>query len=327
MSKAAARSWNTRETEIDLDIKQLRALLVIAETGSVSRAAEILNIVQPAVSRQLRLLEEDLGTALFSRGRRGMELTDSGQLLVEHARRALRELDQAKAEISPEPGVVTGIVTIGLLPSTSDLLAAPLITVLKQQHPKLTVRISVGYAGYLQKWLENGEVDVALLYDPKPSSLLEAEPLLDEPLHLVGLPDAGLSQNCPVPLHDLENRALILPSQPHGLRLLLDHACAVAGIRLSIVAETNDMSTQKNLVRHGLGLTILPGVAVFDDIAHGHLCAAPITAPDLQRIIVLALPIARRSSVAVRCAVSELRRQIKVLVNKNCWPGAHWLAA
>lgn len=309
-----------------MDIKQLRALLVIAETGSVSRAAEILNIVQPAVSRQLRLLEEDLGTALFFRGRRGMELTDSGQLLVEHARRALRELDQAKAEISPEPGVVTGIVTIGLLPSVSDLLAAPLITVLKQQHPKLTIRISVGYAGYLQKWLENGEVDVALLYDPKPSSLLEAEPLLNEALYLVGLPDAGLSQNCPVPLHDLEKRALILPSQPHGLRLLLDHACAVAGVRLSIVAETNAMSIQKNLVSNGLGFTILPSVAIFEDIARGHLCAAPITAPDLQRKIVLALPITRRSSVGVRCAVGELRRQIKALVNNNCWPGAHWLA-
>lgn len=310
-----------------MDIKQLRALLVIAETGSVSRAAEILNIVQPAVSRQLRLLEEDFGTALFSRRRRGMELTDSGQLLVEHARRALRELDQAKAEIFPEPGVVTGIVTIGLLPSTSDLLAVPLITVLKQLHPKLTVRISVGYAGYLQKWLEIGEVDVALLYDPNPSSLLEVEPLLDEALYLVGLPDAGLSQNCPVPLHDLEKRALILPSQPHGLRLLLDHACAVAGVQLSIVAETNAMSIQKNLVSNGLGFTILPSVAIFKDVAHGNLCAAPITAPVLQRKIVLALPITRRSSVAVRCAVSELRRQIKALVNKNCWPGAHWLAA
>lgn len=309
-----------------MDIKQLRALLAIAETGSVSRAAEILHIVQPAVSRQLRLLEEDLGAALFARGRRGMELTESGQLLVEHARRALRELDQAKAEITPTPGVVTGIVTIGLLPSTSDLLAAPMITALKQKYPKLTVRISMGYAGYLQKWLEDGEVDMALLYDPKPSSLLEVDPLLDEALYLVGLPGAGLNQNRPVPLHDLEGKAMILPSQPHGLRVLLDHACAVAGVRLTIVAETNAMSIQKNLVSNGLGYTVLPSVAIFEDVAQGRLCAAPVTAPDLQRKIVLALPRTRRSSVAVRCAVSELRSQIKGLVNRNCWPGAHWLA-
>jgi LysR family nitrogen assimilation transcriptional regulator len=309
-----------------LDIKQLRALLAIAETGSVSRAAEILHIVQPAVSRQLRLLEEDLGAALFARGRRGMELTESGQLLVEHARRALRELDQAKAEIAPTPGIVTGIVTIGLLPSTSDLLAAPLITALKQQYPKLTVRISMGYAGYLQKWLEDGEVDVALLYDPKPSSLLEVDPLLDETLYLVGLPDAGMNQSRPVPLHHLEGKPMILPSQPHGLRLLLDHACAVAGVNLTIVAETNAMSIQKNLVSNGLGFTVLPSVAIFEDVAQGRLCAAPVTAPDLQRKIVMALPVTRRSSVAVRCAVSELRTQIKALVNRNCWPGARWLA-
>ncbi|MEN3293985.1 MAG: LysR family transcriptional regulator, nitrogen assimilation regulatory protein [Burkholderiales bacterium] len=309
-----------------MDIKQLRALLAIAETGSVSRAAEILHIVQPAVSRQLRLLEEDLGAALFARGRRGMELTESGQLLVEHARRALRELDQAKAEIAPTPGIVTGIVTIGLLPSTSDLLAAPLITALKQQYPKLTVRISMGYAGYLQKWLEDGEVDVALLYDPKPSSLLEVDPLLDETLYLVGLPDAGMNQSRPVPLHHLEGKPMILPSQPHGLRLLLDHACAVAGVNLTIVAETNAMSIQKNLVSNGLGFTVLPSVAIFEDVAQGRLCAAPVTAPDLQRKIVMALPVTRRSSVAVRCAVSELRTQIKALVNRNCWPGARWLA-
>jgi DNA-binding transcriptional LysR family regulator len=309
-----------------LDIKQLRALLAIEESGSVSRAAEILHIVQPAVSRQLRLLEEDVGAALFVRSRRGMELTEAGQLLVGHARRALRELDQAKAEIAPAPDAVSGIVTIGVLPSTADLLVAPLVAALKQQYPKLMVRISIGYAGYLQKWLEDGEVDVALLYDPKPSALLEAEPLLHEALYLVGLPDAGLHQDCPVPLRDLAARDLILPGQPHGLRLLLDHACAVAGIRLSIVAETNAMSIQKNLVSHGMGFTVLPGVAIFEDVAHGRLCAAPITAPDLQRKIVLALPAARRSPLAVRCAASELRTQIKTLANGNGWPGARWLA-
>lgn len=309
-----------------MDIKQLRALLAIAETGSVSRAAELLHIVQPAVSRQLRLLEEDLGTPLFARGRRGMELTGSGQLLVEHARRALGELDRARAEIAPVPGVVTGIVTIGLLPSTSDLLAAPLVDALKRQYPQLTVRISMGYAGYLQQWLENGEVDVALLYDPKPSSLLEVHPLLVEALYLVGLSNTGLSSDHPVPLRELEDKPLILPSQPHGLRLLLDHACAVAGINLSIVAETNAMSIQKNLVTNGMGFTVLPSVAIFEDLAQGVLSAAPITAPDLQRKIVMALPMTRRSSIAVRCAVTELRTQIKAVVAGNRWPGARWLA-
>lgn len=308
-----------------MDIKQLRALLAIAETGSVSRAAELLHIVQPAVSRQLRLLEEDLGAVLFERGPRGMELTDSGQLLIGHARRALRELDQAKAEIAPVPGTVTGIVTVGLLPSTSDLLAWPLVNALKRRYPKLTVRISTGYAGHLQQWLENGEVDVALLYDPKPSSLLEVQPLLDEALWLVGPHGSELDSRSPVQLRELKGKPLILPSQPHGLRLLVERACTQAGIPLTIVAETNDMNVQKSLVRHGDGFTVLPSVAVFEDVLQGRLNAAPITAPDLHRRVVLAQALTRRSSIAVRCAVNELRAEMKAIVQRSSWPGANWL--
>jgi DNA-binding transcriptional LysR family regulator len=86
---------------LPMDLKQLRALLAIAETGSVTRAADILHIVQPAISRQLKLLEEELGVALFERERHGMVLTPPGRLFVERASRALQELDAAKEEISP----------------------------------------------------------------------------------------------------------------------------------------------------------------------------------------------------------------------------------
>jgi LysR family nitrogen assimilation transcriptional regulator len=309
-----------------VDVKQLRALLAIAETGSVTRAAELLHIVQPAVSRQLRLLEDDLGTLLFARGRRGMELTAAGNILAVHARRALQELDAAKAAIVPTAGTLTGTVTVGLLPSSIDLLAAPLVTALKQQYPELTVNILAGYAGYLQSWLENGEVDVALLYDPKPSALLEVQPLLEEALYLVGLPGQDPATRAGVTLQEIAELPLILPSQPHGLRLLLDASCAAADVCLSVVAETNAMSVQKNLVLSRLGYTILPGVAVFEDVAAGRLSAAAILRPALRRKIVLALPLTRRSSISVRCTVSELRALIKLKVEVGEWAGATWLA-
>jgi DNA-binding transcriptional LysR family regulator len=309
-----------------LNVKQLRALLAIAETGSVTRAAELLHIVQPAVSRQLRMLEEDIGTTLFERGSRGMELTDAGQILATHAKRALHELDLAKAEIVPEPGMVTGNITVGLLPSTTDLLAARLITRLRTLYPQLIVNISVAYAGHLQQWLEDGAVDVALLYDPKPSSVLEVQPLLDESLYLVSLPGKNPAVDGVAALRYVAELPLILPSQPHGLRLLVDKACALAEIDLNVVAETNAMNVQKNLVFSGLGYTILPGVAVFDDVAAGRLSVAPISSPTLQRKIVLALPLTRRSSIAVRCAVTELRELIKEMLAQDNWPGATWLA-
>jgi LysR family nitrogen assimilation transcriptional regulator len=308
-----------------VDIKQLRALLTIAETGSVTKAAALLHIVQPAVSRQLRLLEEDVGTALFSRGRYGMELTESGEIFVEYARRALAELDRARSELQPA-GDVAGVVTIGLLPSTCDLLASELVSNVAREYPAIKLRISMGYTGHLQNWLELGEVDAALLYDPKPSPSMQSQPLLEEKLWVVGRPEAGFQASSPVDLKQVASEPMILPNAPHGIRSLVEQACASEGIELSIAAETNAMSVQKGLVLGGLGVTILPSIAIVDDVARGLLSAAPLSDAKLQRKIVLALPNTRRVPVAVRCVVDLLVAQMSDAVRRGKWATARWLA-
>src|SRR5881392_1772329 len=110
-----------------MDIKQLKALVTVAEVGSVTRAATVLHLVQPAVTRQIRTLEEELGVPLFERTRQGMRPTEAGAAVVERARRALHELERTRAEVRPTPGEVSGIVTVGLLESTLELLAEPLV--------------------------------------------------------------------------------------------------------------------------------------------------------------------------------------------------------
>lgn len=309
-----------------MDFKQLRALITVAETGNVTRAAALLNIVQPAVSRQLRLLEEDVGASLFERGRNGMELTEAGKTLVEYARRVLHELDRARAEIRPSKGSIGGIVTVGLLPSTSDLLASALVTAIATHYPGIRVRISVGYAGHLQRWLEDGEIDLALLYDPKHTSTIHVKPLLEEGLWIVGLPGSGLRAEEPLPLADLVDKPLILPSAPHGLRSLVENAATLIGLHLTVVAETNAMSIQKSLVIAGHGLTILPTIAVAEDIARGILAAAPLVKPSLKRKIVLALSASRQTTVSVQCVESTLLACIKTSVMSGDWLDAQWLA-
>jgi LysR family nitrogen assimilation transcriptional regulator len=308
-----------------VDIRQLRAFLAIADAGSVTRAAALLHVVQPAISRQLRLLEEELGAALFERGRLGMKLTDAGTTLVDYARRALRELERAKAEIQPKSGPVSGSATIGLLPSVCDFLSGPLLVASRRLYPDVRVRIAVGYAGHLEEWLRDGEVDAALLYDPKPSSSLQVQAILEEPLYLVGLPQARLGHRRPTPLAELDGVPLILPSAPHGLRTLIEHAFSSRHLNLTIAAETNSMAVQKHLVAHGIGLTVLPSVAVGEDVARKVLSASPICQPDLLRKIVLALPATQRSSVAVRCIVNELIALIRHQVESRKWAEAKWL--
>lgn len=309
-----------------MDMKQLHALLVVADVGSVTRAAEILHIVQPAVSRQLRLLEEDLGAPLFERSRHGMTLTDAGQILVDYARRAMHELERARAEIQPAAGAITGIVTIGILPSTSDLLAGPLVSAVAASHPGIRLRLLTGYTGHLQDWMEAGDVDAALLYDPKLSPTMEIKPLLEERLWIVGPADAGLRTDQPIALSDFNGKPMILPSAPHGLRSVVEHACSIAGITLSIVAETNSMNIQRSLVLGGHGFTILPSIAVVDDVGRGVLSAAPLTGTDLRRKIVLALPNTRRISAAVRWVVGALEAEMKDAVARGDWAEAQWIA-
>lgn len=309
-----------------MDIKQLRALLAVAETGSVTRAADVLHIVQPAVSRQLKLLEEDVGIALFERGRYGMELTESGEILAEHARRALLELDRARAEIQPSDARISGVVTIGLLPSTADLLAGPLLTSVKARHPSVSLRVSVGYAGHLRDWLESGEIDATLLYNPKATPTIQVQPLLGESLCVVGPRSSDLSPDRPLTLADIATWPMVLPSAPHGIRNMLEQARPGAGATLDVVAETNAMSVQKSLVARGHGFTILPSIAVTEDIARDELRAAPLSDPGLQRTIVLALPNTRRIAAAVRAVTALLVDEMRGAVERGDWPSARWLA-
>jgi LysR family nitrogen assimilation transcriptional regulator len=310
-----------------MDIRQIRTFLAIADTGSVTRAAELLHIVQPAVSRQLKLLEDDVGAPLFERDRRGMQLTDAGHILVERGRRALRELEAAQQEIRPTPGLVSGVVNLGLLPSSCELLTASLVGALQQQYPHIRVSLSVGYTDHLLRWLESGEIDAALLYDPNVSPALEAEPLVEESLSLVGLASLALSDDHPVSVRALGQTPLVLPSSPHRLRNLVEHACAVAGVEIAIAAETNALSVQKALVAQGYGLSVMPRVAVQSEIERGLFSAARIDGEAFVRRIVLALPTTRRAPTAVRCATTTLQACVRDIACSGNWHGARWIGA
>jgi DNA-binding transcriptional LysR family regulator len=308
-----------------MDLKQLRAFVTVADIGSVTKASAILNIVQPAVTRQLKLLEDDIGVPLFDRTRQGMELTDAGKTLLEYARRVLNELDRARAELHPSKGLIGGIVNVGLLPSTCDLLSSALVSAVAAKYPGIRIRISMGYAGHLQQWLEAGEIDAALLYDPKQTANIRVRPLLEESLWGVGLPASGLRQDKPVTLGELARHPLILPSASHGLRSVVEHASSLMGLKLSVVAETNAMSIQKSLVLGGHGMTILPSIAVVDDIARELLSAAPLTEPALMRKIVLALPGNRVTANPVRSVVTLLVDTMRDAIVRGDWPAARWL--
>lgn len=305
-----------------MDVKQLKALVTVAEVGSVTRAAELLHLVQPAVTRQIRTLEHELGVALFERTRQGMRPTEAGATLLERARRALNELERARAEIRPTPGVVTGIVTVGLLDSASDLLAEPLVSSVARAHPGIELRLLTAYSGHLQQWLDDGDLDLSLLYNLASTSSPNAEPLVREKLWAVAPPAAGLRAERPVPFGEAAAQPMVMPAVGHGLRTLIDAAAVRADVTMNVAVQTNSMQVQKQLVRAGHGWTILPGVGIAEDVARGSLSAAPLCEPDTWRSIVLGTPRTGRMPAAAVVVANELTRRIHAAVHQGRWPSA-----
>lgn len=306
-----------------MDIKHLRALVAVADAGSVTRAATVLNLVQPAVSRQLRLLEEDVGAPLFDRSRQGMVLTAEGQALLAHARHILLSVARARAEIGPASGPVVGAVTVGLLASTAELLAGDLVVAIASAYPQVQLRIVVGYSAPLLQWLQEGEVDVGLLYDPKEAATLQSTPQVEEELWAVAPPGVRMPRQ--VTLSRLAQEPFVLPAGMQGLRGMIEYAAASQGVTLQAAAETNDLGVQKRLVMDGRGWTILPAVAVAQDVAAGRLRAAPLAKPSMRRKVVLAVPVNRAQATAVRCVARVLAEQMKRAVTKGRWTGARLL--
>ena len=272
-----------------MELSQLRTLIHVAELGSLSKAADRMHIAQPALSRQVRLLEEELGVRLFDRHGRGMVVTEQGRSVLAHATRVMRELEEIRADVADGDTPMAGPVSIGLPPTVADIISVPLVGAFRA-HPNAVPRLVSAYTGHLLDWLHRGEVDVAVLYDPHSARSLRSHPLLVERLHLVGPSDAGLSTLHAVPFRDLEGKPLLLPSARHGLRAIVERCAVDSEIALSVAAEADSFGTLKDLVRHGYGWTILPTAPIYRDIAEGSLTAAPLVEPAPERHLVLSFP-------------------------------------
>jgi DNA-binding transcriptional LysR family regulator len=303
-----------------MDVKQLKALVTVVDVGSVTKAAELLRLVQPAVTRQIQTLEHELGVSLFERTRHGMRPTAAGVSLADRARRALTELDRARAELAPTPGVITGIVSVGLLESMAELLTEPLVSAVLGAHPGIELHVLTAYSGHLQQWLDNGELDLSLLYNLTSTSSLNVTPLARERLWVLAPAADGLRAGQPVTMSHAAAQPMVMPAPGHALRTLIDRAAAEAEVEISIAVQTNSLTLQKQLVLGGHGWTILPGAGIGGDVAAGLLSAGPLAGPEVWRSIALCMPRADRITPATKAVADEMVRQVRMVARSSRWP-------
>ena len=309
-----------------MELRQLRTILAIAETGSLTKAADLLHVVQPALSRQLKQLEDELGTSLFERNRHGMVLTTPGRLFVDQVRTALKILNKAKADIGSTAANITGSVAIGMLPSLAALLSGPLVTSLRQQYPNLKIRIAAGYSDFLQEHLENGKLDICLMGDYLPSEMILTSPVFREPFYLVGLSKCGLTPAQPVTLAEVAKRPMVVP-EAQSLRNVIDRACAIIGVNLNLVAEADNTNIILDLVERGAGYSILPVIPITPVLKSKRIVGAPIISPELYRTVTIGVPVINRQPHTVKTVQHEIIKLLHPFVKKLSSAGVDWLYA
>ena len=304
-----------------MDFKRLGYFAQVAELGSLSRTSERLGIAQPSLSRQMRLLEEELGVTLFTRGARGMHLTEAGEVLYARITGPMREIGRALYEVRSLPTDTGGQVVFGMPPTIVQMLAGPLARRVASYAPNIALRIVDAYSGHLLDWIRSNELDVAVLYGPTPAGVNAAKVLEDE-LMLVGPPHSPIAAEGTVDFRRLGELPMILPSPAHGLRILLETAAAKAATKLNVHTQADSYHLMKELVESGLGYTGLPHCAFSREVGLGRLTFARIRKPAVTRQLYLAL---RSDSDSPRAALqveTMARQEIASLVQQGAWPAA-----
>ena len=273
-----------------MELRELRNFMRVARAGSVSRAAQELRLAQPALSRQIRKLEHELGVALFARHGRGVRLSAAGSLLLERAEAIVHLVHQTGEEIREDRAPGGGRITIGVPPAAGRLLIPPFVERFQQTWPRTTLHMREGVTSSLQEWLIEKRIDIAILHNPPHLDAFNINPILTERMFVIG-PPPHLSKGRKPPasyrMRDLGELPLILPNMAHNNRRLVEHAALEHGVRLRIKIEADSVAFAKAMVEKGLGYTILTFAAVQDELAREQLTAIPIVRPTLSTLVTM----------------------------------------
>lgn len=291
-----------------MDLRQLEYFVNVVDLGGFSRAARLLGIAQPAISRRVRSLEVELRQNLLLRNGRGVIPTEAGKRLLAHARGILQQVDRARQDVDEVKGAPVGHVVVGLPPTLARLLTARVVREFRRRYPRASLSIVEGLSASMHEWLHVGRIDIGLLYNPIPSPSVNTRPLLEEELCLVGRRQEHRPPRA-VRLRDLPQFPLIIPSRPHAIRMLVETRLAAAGLQPQVAMEIDAVSAILELVADGHGYAVLSRRALEGADAARRLTARPIVQPKLKTALFIATS-AQRPSTPIEQATVALIEEL-----------------
>ncbi|MES2536750.1 MAG: LysR family transcriptional regulator [Pseudomonadota bacterium] len=277
-----------------MEIRQLRYFLCIAELRNISKSSERLHVAQPALSRQMRQLEDELGVPLFVRGARGVELTEGGLALVPMAAEVIERTEIIAASFRVRSRARAHNLTIGMPEALGRATLPRILDRFKAHYPDAVLHVKVGFSATIRKWILDSEVDVGILYAPPLyEPLMEIQPLFSESLVLIG-PGAeaqclrGFAPPGAIEFAQLACMPLILANLENGVRRTLDRVASDIGITLKPIMEVDNFSLLTEMVLQGRGFTVLTASSVNDELKAGRLRAWQIKSPSVELTIAMA---------------------------------------
>jgi len=286
-----------------MKINQLTYFQAIVEAGSLSAAAQRLGVAQPALSQHVANLEQELDVALFERSSRGVVSTAAGDLLYEHARTILRQIERAESDVRYLGQSPSGEVSVVLAASVAQLISGPLAVEVAVRFPEINLHIHEGMSINLARLVESGRADLAFV----PSVILppnvESEQVLVEDLALGGAKGTDGDADVPIEFEAASQFPLALPTRPHYVRNTLEQAAFDRGLHLNVKVEQDSARLLPRLVKSGFAYSILPENGFFEDLGVRDFFLRKIVNPELSRSLHIIWPKASsrdRSTAEVR---------------------------
>jgi DNA-binding transcriptional LysR family regulator len=297
-----------------MNLAQLQSFVHVALHGSLARSAAATDLAPSLISRHIAALEAAWGDRLFERTGRGMVLSEFGARMLPEVRAALGQVERLGDVARESAGVPTGIVHVGVLPSLAAQLLPVLFADLRVHAPGVRLHASEGFSGDLDEQLASGRLDLAVINRYGPAAARSEEVLGTADSYLIGKRGRALVAPEQVPFKALTGVPLVLPSLPNGLRAALHQLARRHGVSLDIVMEVDSSGSMKDVAVSGHAFTLLPLMAVKEDLARGRLDAARVVKPGIRRTIVMAATTQRPMSRAARHVAARLRALTPALI-------------
>ncbi len=270
-----------------MDIKQLRSFVTSVKSGSITTAAHTLRIAQPALSRRIQLLENELGAALLHRSPKGVAPTAAGQVLYDAATDILHRMDKIRGAVAQVATPSRPVLRVAVPPTLSHRLGPKFLELCEQSCPTVSLRVAESWSGYISELLDAGLVDFGVMSVSQVQAFKLRAPIMSEELFLVQHRRIAPAAHQPIPASALRDIDLVLPTKLHGVRMLLDDVAQSQGFALRVRVEADAWGTIRSMVEAGELSTILSLREIKDSMNAETIVARRIIEPTIKNVFFL----------------------------------------